>query len=124
MPVPPFGRCLQHAREIRLYFDLRFGFVRFCLLGVRMKKCFILILVLSAAVFGQSGGQFQITRSVISNGGTRSSGGNFALEGTIGQALTSRSTGSGFEINSGFWKGGGTAGVINRTPFDYDGDGR
>ena len=87
-----------------------------------MKKSIFLILLLSAAAFAQSGAPFTITSSVISNGGGKSTGGNFALQGTIGQSATSTSTGPGFELNSGFWRGGTDVGQARRTPFDFDGD--
>ncbi len=56
----------------------------------------------------QSGGNFEMTKSVIAGGGGASSGGDFRIDGTIGQSLAgTTSSGGGFQLTSGFW--GGTA---------------
>jgi hypothetical protein len=56
----------------------------------------ILILV-SANSFGQSGGTFAITESVIA-------GGTFSIDGTIGQTAAGNAiSGLPFKITSGFW---------------------
>lgn len=61
---------------------------------------------LSAIVSAQAGGTFEITQSVISNGGGDSGGGNFGLTGTSGQSLAgTNSTGGGFGVRGGFWQG-------------------
>lgn len=53
----------------------------------------------------QSGGTFVIEKSVIANGGGQSSGGTFALTGTTGQTFAgSSSSGSSFNVRSGFWQ--------------------
>ncbi len=88
-----------------------------------MKKCIIFIFALSVFASAQSGGQFEITKSVISSGGGTSSGGNFSLSGTFGQTVAEKSTGGNFDLNSGFWGGGSSSPTVNRTLFDYDGDG-
>ncbi|MBK6723592.1 MAG: hypothetical protein IPG58_10090 [Acidobacteria bacterium] len=67
-------------------------------------KAIKLFIILSACVFwlpfaafGQSGGIFQITKSVIAGGGGNSTGGIFNLDGTTGQCLAgSTSTGGPF----------------------------
>ena len=69
-----------------------------------MRKAIVLTLFLLTAAFPQSGGQFQITRSAISNGGGTSEGGTFSLTGTIGQATAgTASNGSPYGHSSGFW---------------------
>jgi hypothetical protein len=52
-----------------------------------------------------SGGDFTITKNTIDNGGGTSSGGDFSLVGTIGQANANRtvSSGDGFLLAGGFW---------------------
>lgn len=72
------------------------------------NKCLIfsvVLIVFSANAFGQSGGPFEITQSVIaSGGGLNSAGGSFTLDGTIGQSLAGNSlSGSPFTVTSGFW---------------------
>ncbi len=57
--------------------------------------------VSSAAVFG---GLLELPQNVIAGGGANSTGGNFALDGTIGQALAGdTSAGGAFSVISGFW---------------------
>lgn len=69
---------------------------------------FFVSLCLCASVVNstaQTGGQFAITQSVIaSGGGSNSIGGNFIVDGTTGQNLAgTTSTGSGFNLQGGFW---------------------
>ena len=62
-------------------------------------------LLSSNVSFGQSGGDFEIVRSTISDaGGGHSSGGEFELNGTIGQADAGQLMGSNFSLTGGFWK--------------------
>jgi hypothetical protein len=62
------------------------------------------ILVLSPAVFAQSGGQYSITQSVIAGGGGKSDSGTFSVTGTIGQAAAGgEHDGPPFSHQSGFW---------------------
>lgn len=66
------------------------------------------ILFICSVAFAQSGGSFNITKSVIAGGGGSSSGGTFVLDGTIGQsAAGTTSNGGTFSLTGGFW--GGTA---------------
>ena len=72
----------------------------------------------------QSGGTFAIQKSVIARGGGSTTGGSFALDGTMGEAEAgSTSTGGTFSLGSGFW-GGGMLTAHRSTLFDYDADGR
>ncbi len=63
------------------------------------------LILFSANAFGQSSGQFEITQSVVaSGGGQNSSGGNFTLDGTIGQPVAGNLLiGSSFAVTPGFW---------------------
>ena len=72
-----------------------------------MKKQIFSAIILAAFVnfaSAQSGGVFEITQSVVANGGGNSSGGNFSLEGTIGQTVTENSGQLTFVVQSGFWQ--------------------
>ena len=65
----------------------------------------VLLILFAADVFGQSGGNFTITQSVIaSGGGQQSAGGTFSLDGTTGQPLAGENlTGGMFGVRGGFW---------------------
>ena len=53
----------------------------------------------------QSGGPFDLTWSTIDGGGGFSSGAQFQLSGTIGQADAGALTGGNFKLEGGFWSG-------------------
>lgn len=72
-----------------------------------------MMLLLPAVAMPQAGGTFEIKKSVIAGGGQTSSGGTFALSGTVGQPLAgSVSSGGNFSIESGFWAEGNAAPVV------------
>ena len=73
---------------------------------VRVSKVvvFCLLLLLPPAL-AQSGGDYEISWSTIDGGG-RSSGGQYALTGTIGQPDAAYSAGGDYEVLGGFWPGG------------------
>ena len=77
-----------------------------------MKKinfCLFIMAVFAASVAAQSGGQFQIEKSVVAGGGGQTTGGQFVLDATIGESVAgTKSTGGTFEVGSGFWGGGAT----------------
>lgn len=57
-----------------------------------------------AATHAQSDGDFAIVQAAIAGGGGTSSGGNFNLDGTAGQAIAgTRSTGGSFRASGGFF---------------------
>lgn len=65
----------------------------------------LLALTLVASAVAQSGGNFAITKSVITSGGGASAGAGFGVSGTIGQPLIGLSSGGGsYTVYSGFWK--------------------
>ena len=72
----------------------------------------LLALSLTSA-FGQAGGNFEITRSTISNGGEQSAGGSFVIFGTIGQTVVTGADNGPFSIRSGFWS---LSAPVNPTP--------
>ena len=69
-----------------------------------MKSIILFVLCCSILLPAQTGGIYKIEKTVIATGGSESSGGNFTLESTTGQALA-----GGFIQNSnqsvygGFW---------------------
>lgn len=92
---------------------------------MQMKPIIILVVLLcvSALVFSQSsGGDFEITRNTIDNGGGSSSGGEFSLTGTIGQhdANHQISTDGGFALAGGFWANAFVSDVIFEDGFESD----
>ena len=63
-------------------------------------------LALGAAALAQtSGGAYDLSWRTLSGGG-KSTGGNYAEQGAIGQSLTRTSTGGTYTVNSGFFGGG------------------
>jgi hypothetical protein len=59
---------------------------------------------------GPASAQFTVSRFTIDGGGTtQSSGGVFAVGGTIGQSDAGRLCGGSFTLKGGFWIGGGVA---------------
>ena len=77
--------------------------------------CLFILAVFAASVAPQSGGTFQIEKSVIAGGGGQTAGGTFTLDGTIGEPVAgTTSTGDTFELGGGFW-GGGTTPSSNAT---------
>ncbi len=63
-----------------------------------------LLILICSNVFGQTGGNFTITESVVAGGGQQSNGGAFSLDGTVGQAVAGNPLGaSSFAVTSGFW---------------------
>jgi hypothetical protein len=57
---------------------------------------------------GPASAQFTVVRFTIDGGGTtQSSGGTFALGGTVGQPDAGRLSGGSFTLSGGFWSGGG-----------------
>lgn len=73
------------------------------------KKIFVataICMFLSAIASAQSGGTFEITQSVVSNGGGVNGGGKFGLTGTTGQSVAgTNSTGGQYGVRGGFWQG-------------------
>ena len=68
-----------------------------------------LTLLLTLPVLAQSGGELDLSwNTVDSGGGTFSSGGGYALGGTIGQPDEGTLTGGACTLSSGFWAGQAT----------------
>ena len=61
-------------------------------------------ILFSVNVFGQTGGDYAITQSVIASGGGQSANGGAAIEGSLGQTLAGRAmSGNPFAVTNGFW---------------------
>jgi len=60
----------------------------------------------AAAAFAQSsGGAYAMERHVVAGGGGASTGGAYALSGTIGQPEAHAvASGGGFQLSGGFWR--------------------
>ncbi len=95
------GLCPQ------LRFHVREGERNNVMKNIRKIRVAIVFLVfLPVSVLTQSGGTFEITQSVVSNGGGTSNGGTFDVTGTSGQALAgTNSTGGNYGVRGGFWQG-------------------
>jgi hypothetical protein len=78
------------------------------------------VLITAVAMAQSTGGDFEISKSTIDNGGGTSSSGDFSLTGTIGQPDANRQTssGDGFLLAGGFWAKGQN--VIFRNSFEND----
>ncbi len=75
----------------------------------RLPACLLITAVPISVVLAQSsGGDFEITRHTIDNGGGLSTGGGFELVGSIAQPDASLQTASGgdFQVTGGFWANG------------------
>ncbi len=71
---------------------------------IKFRNLCLLLLITSAISYAQSGGEFNIKKSSIDAGGGNSSGGDFAVAGTIGQAdASSVISGGAFSLTGGFW---------------------
>ena len=70
-----------------------------------MRKIIVLlVLILSLPVSAQSGGDYDLSWSTIGGGGA-SSGGQYVIMGTIGQADAAYSQEGPYELLGGFWPG-------------------
>lgn len=66
----------------------------------------LVIAIVSPRAAAQSGGGYDLTWSTIDGGGaTFSTGGAYALGGTIGQADAGSLSGGAYTLNGGFWSG-------------------
>lgn len=62
-------------------------------------------LILSTSISAQSGGSYEIKKSVISNGGTTTASEQFSVTGTVGQSTAgATSANAPLSLRSGFWQ--------------------
>ena len=64
-----------------------------------------LIFSTGGAVTAQTGGDYTLTKSVISGGGGELTGGSYTLAGIIGQPDAGALTGGNYTLGGGFWSG-------------------
>jgi hypothetical protein len=65
---------------------------------------FTAIVLFNFAAASQTGGTFDLSHNVIAGGGSTSTGGQFRLDGTIGQNIAGRVSGGGnYLLRGGFW---------------------
>ncbi len=68
----------------------------------------VILAGVAVSAAAQSGDNFSIAKSAISNGGDSSSGGDYTVKASLGQAFaTEASSGGSFNTRSGFWPDGG-----------------
>jgi hypothetical protein len=71
------------------------------------KNKLLLIFGITALIFVSIAlGDYQIVWSTIDSGGGQSSGGQYVLNGTVGQPDAGYLSGANYEISGGFWPGG------------------
>ena len=63
----------------------------------------VFVAIVPVSVFAMTGGDYEISWSTIDGGGGTSTGGNFALVGTIGQPDAGEMEGGDFTLAGGFW---------------------
>lgn len=82
----------------------------------------LIALVSAIALAQSSGGEFEIVKSTIDNGGGTSFSGDFSITGTIGQPDANRqiSAGGEFAIAGGFWANAIVIDVIFGDGFESD----
>ncbi|HMT06784.1 MAG TPA: carboxypeptidase-like regulatory domain-containing protein [Pyrinomonadaceae bacterium] len=75
--------------------------------NLTLSLYYLVIMILAASqisdLAAQSGGAYEIGRSVVASGGT-STGGTYSLAGTAGQSVTNTSSATPFAVRSGFWQ--------------------
>ncbi len=76
--------------------------------AVTLTLCALLLLI---AVTALAAGDYQIDWWTVDGGGgsSQSAGGQYALNGTIGQPDAGSASGGGYTVSGGFWQGIGAA---------------
>jgi hypothetical protein len=64
----------------------------------------VFLLILSAWVYAQSGGSYDLTWNTLGGGGGSNIGGSYTLNGTIGQPGAGVLSGGGYNLIGGFWQ--------------------
>ncbi len=73
----------------------------------------LLCAALAASAGAQSNGPYRMAPAAVANGGGTLGGGAFQLSGTLGQAQTATSAGTGFRLAGGFWAPASDAIFVN-----------
>ena len=82
---------------------------------------FLMLGLLSAVatVLGQAGGQYDLSWWTVDGGGGESTGGSYAMAGTIGQPDASALAGDPYTLAGGFWPGGASTPPIATIDLIY-----
>ena len=89
--------------------------------GAKGAFFILLLTAVSGALLAQpAGGDFEIRKSTVDNGGGVSVGGEFTLTATIGQpdASTTTSKGGAYSLAGGFWGQGNIEEIIFKDGFE------
>jgi hypothetical protein len=65
----------------------------------------VVLLLIGSSVLAQSGGGYDLTWNTVDGGYTFSTGGNYSLGSTVGQADAGVLTGGSYTLVGGFWGG-------------------
>lgn len=88
---------------------------------VWVKLCLLVfwVIVLGGGVIAsaQSGGSYDLSWHSVAGGGGASSSSNYAVTGTIGQAVVGYSSNSTYELGSGFWNANSSVGMTGNTEY-------
>ncbi len=87
--------------------------------GFASKRLAGLIGLLVALPLCGSAGEFAITSSVIGGGGGSCTGGDFFVQGTIGQPASGTLLGGSVELEAGFWNRAVLVGAIGEPRLQY-----
>lgn len=89
---------------------------------VRLKRwlwigCLLSLLFITSQVAAQAGGQYDLTWNTIDGGGGQSTGGLYALDGTIGQPDVGQIGGGAYTLGGGFWGGGLANDILDKNVY-------
>jgi len=75
-----------------------------CKAAMLMALVALFLLILSAWVYAQSGGGYDLAWNTMGSGGGSNNGGGYTLNGTLGQPEAGMLSGGGYVLVGGFWK--------------------
>jgi len=86
------------------------------------RLCLVGLLAVTASFAQSSGGEFEIVKSSIDNGGGVAAGGAYSLTGTVGQpdAQPQVAKGGDFALAGGFWGNAAVIDLLFRDSFEDD----
>ena len=118
------GKRMNAPSNHRRIFPFSFSVFNSSLSVTSCLSCLLFFLLASLAV-AQSGGTFEIKKSVIASGGGVATGGAFSLDSTIAEPIAgTNSTGGPFSLTGGYRAGSAAEMAANFAVFDFDGDGK
>ena len=72
---------------------------------IRVGFSLVLVLSLSGVLLAGAAGGYDVPWHVLGGGGGSSSGGDYALDGTLGQPVAGRVVSTAYALESGYWTG-------------------